>query len=39
MVSQIITKGKFEKMSNEKLRAFFLALQDNTLLQQNDLFQ
>ena len=39
MASQILTRVQLEKMSNENLIAFFLALQDNIILQQNDLLQ
>ena len=39
MASQILTRGQLEKMSNENLIAYFLALQDNIILQQNDLLQ
>ena len=39
MVSQILTRGQLEKMSNENLIASFLALQDNILLKLNNLLQ
>ena len=39
MALQILTRGQFEKMSNENLIRSFLALQDNLLLQENDLSQ
>ena len=39
MVSQILTRGELEKMSNGNLIASFLALQDNKILQQNYLLQ
>ena len=39
MASQILTRGQLEKMSNENLITYFLALQDNILLQQNDFSQ
>ena len=39
MALQILTRGQLKKTSNENLIAYFLALQDNILLQQNDLLQ
>ena len=39
MAWQILTRGQLEKMNNENLITYFLALQDNILLQQNDLSQ
>ena len=39
MASQILTREQLEKMNNENLTASFLALQDKTVLQQNDLLQ
>ena len=39
MASQILPRGQLEKMNNENLITYFLALQDNILLQQNDLSQ
>ena len=39
MASQILPRGQLEEMNNENLITYFLALQDNILLQQNDLSQ
>ena len=39
MAWQILTRGQLEKMNNENLITYFLALQENILLQQNDLSQ